>query len=226
MFEDLPVKQAVMAELGRYFAPDCILATNTSSLDVDAIAEGSGRPERHDRATFFQPGQRHAASRGRPGDWTRPEVTAACMSLGKRSARLRFLPETGPDSSETGVSSYLGKRDSWLRRALPCEEVNEALVQFGMGMGPLAVDDLIGIDVSRHIEEEFGRAGEPRGKDDRVLLEALYRKGTFGQKNGKGWSEYGSDRKPRPNPEIEAISGASGSKSRYFTTTKSAGKRS
>jgi 3-hydroxyacyl-CoA dehydrogenase len=73
-----------------------------------------------------------------------------------------------------------------------------------MGMGPLAVDDLIGIDVSYHIEEQFGRS-DPPGVRRSVLLEALYQAGNLGQKTGRGWSQYGDDRKPRPNPEIRSL---------------------
>jgi len=100
---------------------------------------------------------------------------------------------------------YLREARFLVEEGASVEAVNDALVQFGMGMGPLAVDDLIGIDISRHIEEQFSRSDTP-GVRRSVLLQTLYEGGHFGQKTGRGWSKYESDRKPAPNPDMPAIS--------------------
>jgi len=213
VFEDLPVKQAVMADLSKAVGPECILATNTSSLDVDAIASGSGRPDRTIGLHFFSPANVMRLLEVVPGAQTDPDVTAACMGLGKRLGKIAVFAGNRPGFiGNRAFRPYLREARFLVEEGASVEEINDALVRFGMGMGPLAVDDLIGIDVSRHIEEQFGRS-DPAGIRRSVLLEALYKAGHFGQKTGKGWSEYGADRKPRPNSELASLLQASGSPS-------------
>jgi 3-hydroxyacyl-CoA dehydrogenase len=205
VFENLQVKQRVMAELGKIVRSDCILATNTSSLDVEAIASGSGRPEQTVGLHFFSPANVMRLVEVVPGARTDPDVTAACMSLGKRLGKIAVFAGNRPGFIGNRVfRPYLREARFLIEEGASVEEVNDALVQFGMGMGPLAVDDLIGIDVSRHIEEEFSRS-EPSVVRRSILLEALYELRQFGQKTGRGWSTYGSDRKPKPNPEVASL---------------------
>jgi 3-hydroxyacyl-CoA dehydrogenase len=212
VFEDLPVKQGVMAELGKVVRADCILATNTSSLDVDAIAAGNGSLRRTIGLHFFSPANVMRLLEVVPGTETGPDVTAACMSLGKRLGKIAVCARNRPGFIGNRVfRPYLREARLLVEEGALVEEVNDALVGFGMGMGPLAVDDLIGIDVSRHIEEEFSRSDRP-GTRKSVLLEALYTSGNFGQKSGKGWAEYGSDRKPRPNPDIDFLAAEAASR--------------
>jgi 3-hydroxyacyl-CoA dehydrogenase len=205
VFENLQVKQAVMADLGRFIRPDCILATNTSSLDVDAIASSGGRPERTVGLHFFSPANVMRLLEVVCGERTDPDVTAACMSLGKRLGKIAVFAGNRPGFIGNRVfRPYLREARFLVEEGASVEEVNDALVRFGMSMGPLAVDDLIGIDVSRHIEEEFSRSDATVLRRS-TLLEALYELGQFGQKTGRGWSNYWSDRKPKPNPEVEAL---------------------
>jgi 3-hydroxyacyl-CoA dehydrogenase len=135
------------------------------------------------------------------------------MALGKRLGKIAVLAGNRPGFiGNRAFRPYLREARFLVEEGASVEQINDALVRFGMGMGPLAVDDLIGIDVSRHIEEQFGRS-DPAGIRRSVLLEALYKAGHFGQKTGKGWSEYGADRKPRPNSELASLLQASGSPS-------------
>jgi len=205
VFEDLAVKQTVMADLSKTVRPECILATNTSSLDVDAIASGSGRADKTIGLHFFSPANVMRLLEVVPGAQTDPDVTAACMAMGKRLGKFAVVAGNRPGFiGNRAFRPYLREGRFLVEEGASVEEVNEALVRFGMGMGPLAVDDLIGIDVSRHIEEQFGRS-DPASVRRSALLEALYRAGSFGQKTGRGWSDYGADRKPRPNPELAAL---------------------
>lgn len=205
VFESLPVKQAVMAELDKAVRADCILATNTSSLDVDAIAAGTRREDKTVGLHFFSPANVMRLVEVIPGAGTDPGITAACMSLGKRLGKIAVFAGNRPGFIGNRIfRPYLREARFLIEDGASVEEVNEALLQFGMGMGPLAVDDLIGIDVCRHIEEEFSRADAP-GVRQSVLLQALYEQGHFGQKTGQGWSNYGSDRKAAFNPDIAAL---------------------
>jgi 3-hydroxyacyl-CoA dehydrogenase len=84
------------------------------------------------------------------------------------------------------------------------EQVNQALYDFGMAMGPLAVDDLSGLDISHAVREEFARFEKP-GVRQPLVPELLYRQGKFGQKTGSGWSKYDGERKPSPDPETASL---------------------
>lgn len=205
VFEDLAVKQAVMADLSKTVRPECIFATNTSSLDVDAVAAGNGRADKTIGLHFFSPANVMRLLEVVPGAQTDVDVTAACMALGKRLGKIAVFAGNRPGFiGNRAFRPFLREARFLVEEGASVEKVNDALVRFGMGMGPLGVDDLIGIDVSRHIEEEFGRS-DPAGVRRSALLEALYQAGNFGQKTGKGWSEYGADRKPRPNPQVEVL---------------------
>src|SRR5438270_13477701 len=146
-----------MADLSRAVRPECILATNTSSLDVDTIASSNGRPDRTIGLHFFSPANVMRLLEVVPGAQTDPDVTSACMALGKRLGKIAVLAGNRPGFiGNLAFRPYVREARFLVEEGASVEEVNDALVRFGMGMGPLAVDDLIGIDVSRHIEEQFG----------------------------------------------------------------------
>ncbi|MFL6417375.1 MAG: 3-hydroxyacyl-CoA dehydrogenase NAD-binding domain-containing protein [Bryobacteraceae bacterium] len=205
VYENLDIKRAVMAEVSKNLHPDCILATNTSSLDVDVIAAGCGRIEKTIGLHFFSPANVMRLVEVVPGAETEPDVTAACMSLAKRLGKVAVPSANHPGFiGNRAFRPYLREARFLVEEGATVEAVNEALVDFGMSMGPLTVEDLIGIDVSCHIEEQF-RHLDPSGVRQSVLLETLLEQKQFGQKTGSGWSRYGPDRKPRPNPELGAL---------------------
>jgi 3-hydroxyacyl-CoA dehydrogenase len=145
------------------------------------------------------------------GAGTDPDVVSACMSLGKRLGKVAVLAANRRGFIGNRVfRPYLREARLLVEDGASVEQVNDALTQFGMSMGPLAVDDLIGIDVSRQIEKEFSDRSEKPSLRQSLLLEALYQHGYFGQKSGKGWSVYGSDRKPRANPDINGLADQAG----------------
>jgi 3-hydroxyacyl-CoA dehydrogenase len=82
--------------------------------------------------------------------------------------------------------------------------VNQALYDFGMAMGPLAMDDLAGLDVSYFIRTEAAHLAQP-GERQPLIPDLLYRLGRYGQKTGRGWSLYDAQRKPSPDPEVAAL---------------------
>jgi 3-hydroxyacyl-CoA dehydrogenase len=83
-------------------------------------------------------------------------------------------------------------------------QVDQALLDFGMAMGILAVEDMGGLDLSWRIRQEYKHLERP-GERLPLVLEKLYQLGRLGQKNGKGWYRYGDDRKPIPDPEVETL---------------------
>ncbi len=226
VFENLPVKQAVMEDLGKAARPDCILATNTSSLDVNAIASGSGRSEKTIGLHFFSPANVMRLVEVVPGAETDPGVTATCMSLGKRLGKIAVLAGNRPGFIGNRIfRPYLREARFLVEEGASVEEVNEALVQFGMSMGPLAVDDLIGIDVSRHIEDQF-RQMDPPGVRRSMRFGSTLRCWPFRTENRSRL--VGVRERPETAAEFTThfAGGASGRGSRARRHVESAGRRS
>ncbi len=115
------------------------------------------------------------------------------------------MPETAPASSAIGWSvRYLREAQFLVEEGASVEQVNQALYDFGMAMGPLAMDDMAGLDIGWAIRKEFARFEKPGVRRPRLpdLLCELRR---FGQKSGRGWSLYDADRKSSPDPETAAL---------------------
>ena len=102
------------------------------------------------------------------------------------------------------VFPYLREAFFLVEDGASVEQVNEALYSFGMAMGPLAMDDLAGIDVGYAIRQEFKRF-EKAGVRQPLAADMLFKLGRLGQKTGRGWSKYDENRKPSPDPEVAAL---------------------
>jgi 3-hydroxyacyl-CoA dehydrogenase len=156
VFESLAVKQEVFARLGRIAGPDAVLATNTSTLDVDAIAIASGRPEAVVGMHFFSP-----ANVMRLVEIVRGSASSEA-ALGRAAEVTRRL---GKIAVEVGNGfGFVGNRMLYaygrekermlLEGALP-EQVDRALEAFGMAMGPNAVNDLAGLDIGYQVRRQW-----------------------------------------------------------------------
>jgi 3-hydroxyacyl-CoA dehydrogenase len=189
VFESLDVKRDVFLALDRVMKPGAVLATNTSTLDVDAIAAFTSRPSDVLGLHFFSPANVMRLLEVVRGRETSPEVLATALALAKR---LRKVPVVA------GVcDGFIGNRmlDAYLRQAwylveegATPEQVDQAIEAFGFAMGPFRVGDLVGHDVSQAIRRHR-RAQRP---DYRVstLPDKLCELGRLGQKTGGGWYDY------------------------------------
>ena len=205
VFEDQALKESVAAELDSVAHPGCILASNTSSLDVDAIAAATSRPERFLGIHFFSPANVMRLLEIVRGGKTSGETVASCMALGKRLGKIAVLSENHPGFiGNRIIRPYLREARFLAEEGASVEAINTVLLDFGMSMGPLAVDDLIGLDVSWSIEEQFRRFDPPEARRS-LALDSLYQRGRFGQKTGSGWSSYDPNRRSAPNPEVAEI---------------------
>ena len=210
VFEKLEAKRNIFAELDAVVGPDCLLATNTSSLDVDAIAEGNSHPERVLGLHFFSPANVMRLIEVVRGKHTGEEAAITGMALARRLGKVGVLARNAPGFIGNRVfAPYLQEARQLVEEGAAVEQVNQALTDWGMAMGPLAVDDLIGLDVSLDIEEEF--ASRLSGFESKsALLRKLVESGRLGQKNGRGWSRYDENRQPHPDEEVARLSGATG----------------
>jgi 3-hydroxyacyl-CoA dehydrogenase len=143
VFEDLAVKKSTFAELHRVAKPSCFLFSNTSSLDVDAIASATQRPQQVAGMHFFSPANVMRLLEVVRGGQTSDEAIVTAMLLGKRMGKVAVLARNSPGFiGNRMVRPYLREARFLAEEGASVESINQALYDFGMAMGPLAVDDL------------------------------------------------------------------------------------
>ena len=202
VFEGMALKKQVFAELDQVMRPDAILASNTSTLDVDQIASATGRPDRVIGHHFFSPANVMKLLEVVRGKHTGPDVIATSLELAKRLGKVGVL--VGNCRAFVGnrmFDPYVREANFLVEEGARIEDVDAALTAFGMAMGPLAVIDLAGLDVGWRIRKEGGFAVPP-GRKAYVVEDRLCEQGHFGQKTGVGWYRYEpGSRTPLPNPD-------------------------
>jgi len=205
VFENMALKKSVFAELDGIAKPSCILATNTSTLDIDEIASVTKRPEMVLGLHFFSPANVMRLLEVVRGAATNKESIATAIGLGKRLKKVAVL--AGNCEGFIGnrmVHLYLREAQFLLEEGASVAEIDGALVDFGMAMGPLAVCDLAGIDVGWRIRQE-ARHREKPGVRQPLVADRLYELGRYGQKTRRGFWLYDANRRPSPDPEVAEI---------------------
>ncbi|MEO8051686.1 MAG: 3-hydroxyacyl-CoA dehydrogenase NAD-binding domain-containing protein [Acidobacteriota bacterium] len=201
VFENLAVKQQVFREIDTVAKPGCVLATNTSSLDIDRIAAVTKRPETVIGLHFFSPANIMRLVEIVRGSATRSEVSATAAALAKRLGKIGVMAGNCPGFIGNRMINVYGREAQFLvEEGATVEDVNQALFDFGMAMGPLAMFDLVGNDVMRDIAAVTGS-----GARQPLVLPQLCALGRLGQKTGKGWSQYDESRKPSADPDVQAL---------------------
>jgi 3-hydroxyacyl-CoA dehydrogenase len=206
VFERMDVKKAVFAELDRVARPDAILATNTSYLDVDAIAATTKDPSRVLGMHFFSPANVMRLLEIVRGEKTSDVALATALDAAKRTKKVPAV---------SGVChGFIGNRmlKGYGREAGLCvmegaapQDVDKALYDFGMPMGPLAMGDLAGLDIGYDNRRSMV-AGEDYEPLASVLQDRLVEMGRKGQKTGAGIYKYeAGSRSPIPDPEVTAL---------------------
>ena len=198
VFEEMPIKKEVFAKLDAICKADAVLATNTSTLDVDEIAAATKRPESVVGTHFFSPANVMRLLENVRGAKSSKTTIATAMAVGRRIAKVPVL--VGVCYGFVG-NRMLHQRSKESERlilegALP-HEVDQVLYDFGFPMGPFAMGDLAGLDVGWRIR---------KGRGERApVADRLCELGRFGQKTGAGFYRYEGDRTPRPDPDVEKI---------------------
>ncbi len=220
-FEGMALKKQIFAEIDAIAKSACILASNTSSLDIDEIASATKRPEMVIGHHFFSPANVMRLLEVVRGKATRKEAIATSMALAKRLKKVAVL--AGNCRGFIGnrmLGPYFREAQFLIEEGASVEDVNQTLYDFGWAMGPLAVSDLAGLDVGWRIRKEFKHLEKP-GVRIPLVADRLCELGRFGQKTGSGFSKYGADRKALPDPEtavlIEALARDAGIERRNIT---------
>ena len=205
-FESMEVKRTIFRTLDETCKPGAILATNTSTLDVDAIAAATGRPQDVLGMHFFSPANVMRLLEVVRGTRTSDTVLATVMVLARRIGKVgvavgvcygfvgnRILHQRGRESMalvEEGASP---------------EQVDRVLTEFGFPLGHFSMTDLAGIDVGWRIREERRKAGDPEAQAPN-WLDVLAERGRYGQKTSAGVYRYEpGSRTPIPDPEVAAV---------------------
>lgn len=205
-FEDLNVKKEIFAKLDGVAKPGAVLATNTSYMDIDAIAAATARPEDVIGLHYFVP-----ANAMRLLEVVRPakaalDVIVTGMALAKQTGKVGVLARVCHGFIANRSRLPLVREATFLveEGAAPAQ-IDAVLTGLGMPMGPLAVSDLSGLDVSWRMRQSLADQHDP---DERYmhLADRMCELGRFGIKAGKGWYRYDEgSRRPTPDPETEAI---------------------
>jgi 3-hydroxyacyl-CoA dehydrogenase len=205
VFEGMALKKQIFGEIDAIAKPSCILASNTSTLDIDEIASATKRPEMVIGHHFFSPANVMRLLEVVRGKATGKEVIATSMALAKRLKKVAVL--AGNCRGFIGnrmLGPYFREAQFLIEEGASVEDVNQTLYDFGFAMGPLAVSDLAGLDVGWRIRKEFKHL-EKRGVRIPRVADRLCELGRFGQKTGRGFSKYDADRRPMPDPETAEL---------------------
>jgi 3-hydroxyacyl-CoA dehydrogenase len=203
VFESMAVKKEVFAALDKAVKRDAILASNTSTLDIDEIASATTRPEQVVGLHFFAPANIMQLLEIVRGAKTSGETLTTAVALSKKLKKKGVI--SGNAFGFIGnrmLFDYAREASFLLEEGATPWQVDKAIRNFGFPMGPFAMSDLSGIDVFYKIRQE---AADPGFRQSDIGIR-LYELGRYGQKTGKGYFIYEPGaRKPTRDPEVEAL---------------------
>jgi 3-hydroxyacyl-CoA dehydrogenase len=205
VFEGMALKKQVFGELDRICKQGAILASNTSTLNVDEIAAATSRPGSVIGTHFFSPANVMRLLEIVRGKASSKEVIATCMQLSKKLGKVGVL--VGNCRGFVGnrmFGPYRREAQFLVEEGASVEAVDKALYDFGMAMGPLATGDLAGLDVGWRIRKEYRHLEKP-GVRQPIAEDRLCELGRYGQKTGAGWYKYDAERRPIPDPEVAEL---------------------
>jgi len=205
VFEGMALKKEVFGQLDLVCKPGAILASNTSTLNIDEIASATSRPQSVIGTHFFSPANVMRLLEIVRGKATSKEVIATCMQLSKKLGKVGVL--VGNCMGFVGnrmFGPYRREAQFLVEEGASVEAVDSALYEYGMAMGPLATGDLAGLDVGWRIRKEYRHLQQP-GVRQPIAEDYLCELGRYGQKTGSGWYKYDENRRAMPDPEVAKL---------------------
>jgi len=203
--EDMEIKRDVFAKLGEATREGAILASNTSYLDINALAAASGRPADVCGMHFFNPANIMRLLENVRAEATSPEVVATITGLARRIGKLPVLSGVCDGFI---VNRMLAKRSRegffMLEEGAKPSQIDKIIQGFGFPMGPYALADLAGIDVQYAARQARWERLTERERQAN-FVDQMYERGRYGQKTGAGWYRYGEDRKSQPDPDVDQL---------------------
>jgi len=205
VFEGMALKKEVFGQLDGVCKPGAILASNTSTLNIDEIASATSRPQSVIGTHFFSPANVMRLLEIVRGKATSKEVVATCMQLSKKLGKVGVL--VGNCMGFVGnrmFGPYRREAQFLVEEGATVEAVDSALYEYGMAMGPLATGDLAGLDVGWRIRKEYRHLQQP-GVRQPIAEDYLCELGRYGQKTGAGWYKYDENRRAIPDPAVAEL---------------------
>ena len=207
VFETMEVKEGVFKKLDEVAKPGAVLATNTSGLDVNQIANYTKRPGDVIGMHFFSPANVMKLLENVRGKATQKDVIATVMSLSKKIGKIPVLVGVCEGFVGNRMLRQRGIQSSYMMEegALPLQ-IDKVIYDFGFPMGPFAMSDLAGNDVGWRIRQGKKEKEQRNVRYTGYIADAICELGRFGQKTGAGYFKYNlPDRTPIPDPEVEKI---------------------
>jgi len=205
VFEEMGVKETVFRQIDALARPGAILATNTSTLDVNHIADVTKRPQDVLGMHFFSPANVMKLLEVVRGEKTAKDVLATVMDLAKKIRKTAVV--SGVCDGFIGnrmLKYYAGEANALLEEGASIQQIDKAMEKFGMVMGPFRVGDLAGNDISWSIRKR--QYAEDPKRQKLVIADALCEAGRYGQKTSAGWYRYEpGKRDPIPDPVVDKI---------------------
>jgi 3-hydroxyacyl-CoA dehydrogenase len=207
VFETMEVKEGVFKKLDEVAKPGAVLATNTSGLDVNQIANYTKRPGDVIGMHFFSPANVMKLLENVRGKATQKDVIATVMSLSKKIGKIPVLVGVCEGFVGNRMLRQRGIQSAYMLEegALP-QQIDKVIYDFGFPMGPFAMSDLAGNDVGWRIRQGKKEKEQRNVRYTGYIADAICELGRFGQKTGAGYFKYNlPDRTPIPDPEVEKI---------------------
>jgi len=204
-FEDMDVKKKIFSQLDKICKSDAILATNTSTLNINEIAASTSRPDKVCGTHFFSPANVMKLLENVRTDKSSIETIATVMGLAKTLKKTGVLVGVGDGFVGNRILHVAARIAEFMveEGALPWD-IDKVIYDFGFPMGPFAMNDLAGIDVRYLVRQEQKKLYGDRRQS--VILDRVYDTGRYGQKTNAGWYDYpDGSRKGEPNKLIEEL---------------------
>lgn len=205
VFENMAVKKEVFAKLDSACKPECILATNTSYLDVDEIASVTSDPSKVIGAHFFSPANVMKLLEVVRAGKTAPDVVQTFIKLAKTIGKIPVAVKVCHGFvGNRMLQPYLQQTQLLLLEGASPADIDSAMENWGMAMGPTAVGDLAGLDIGYRSRRDQGM--EPHADKEYDVVDTLVEMERLGQKTGAGFYTYDPDtRRRQPDPEVDDI---------------------
>jgi len=209
VFEHMDLKKATFAELAKVTRPDAVLASNSSTLDIDEFARAAGRPRQVLGHHFFSPANVMKLLEIVRGRETSKDTIATSLKLAKRLGKVGVVVgNCFGFVANRMLAYYMREAYLLLEEGASVEQIDRVLTEFGLPVGPYGMQDIAGIDVGARIRHYLKSIGKTRAEGPQSEIpDQLFEMGRYGQKTGAGWYQYDApgSRNRTPDPLIEQL---------------------
>src|SRR5205823_10314989 len=213
---NMDLKKQTFAELGSVTRADCILASNSSTLDIDGFARASGRPPQVLGHHFFRPANVMKLLEIVRGRETSREGIATSLKLAKKLGKVGVVVgNCFGFVANRMLAYYMREAYLLLEEGASVQQIDKVLTDFGLPVGPYGMQDIAGIDVGARIRQYLKSIGKSRAEGPQSEVpDQLYEMGRYGQKTGAGWYKYDApgSRNRTPDPLIDQLAEAAAKK--------------